>query len=1328
MDVVVALAGSPEAATADFVCDGTGDEVEINAAIAAVGAAGGGTVHLAAGAYVTNAPIEIIDSNVSIAGAGPASTTITAAANWLGGIGPGGAELTGIVTFCGVDNFSCSNVTVDGNTNSVLCNGIIAIPSGPTTGTGQACTNGIIENNHVFLDQAHTYSIWSLRGEHIVVQDNLVDGHSTAVNESPFQEGIELFGARDSHVLNNVIQNIGGNGINVGGLADTTPDSVVDGVTIEGNTVTSSRSGVHLATSYGLINGPQDVRNVVVANNVLSNLSEFGIYYNTAGGNVTNPATLSNIDIHDNVIDMRSTAEGSVPAAIWFLSGEGSGVAFDDIDIHDNSITIEQASSALFSEDAAIANNPAYIFFLGIEHFSFSGNQVVDATPQGLSFAATFYGSSNFSVTSNSFSGAGAYGVTFTLDTDFVFNDNLILNWDQADVGSTAFVTFLIDQFDLSGNAYLTFDGSVTLSKTTLNATQVTVNVDGKIGGTGTVDGPILNNGTIVAELIDGAPEDSAASLLLIGPISGSGMIEIAPARVTNIGTSITYKSASLELGAATSSNVVFDDGWGILTLDDPAEYSGKIVPSSLGNEIILSGISVDSVTDYNYSGDSNGGTLAIRTTDGEIDLHFLGNFTTADFTLFAGARQLSSDPAILHVSVRATATTVLSPIAEDSGARLITQAQLLSDFVGPSPVASGLAIASGNGVLVDNHDGTWSYTSANDDDSAVSFSYQVTSGGLSVDESATIDITPVNDAPVNTVPDALSTTADVDHAITGLSVVDVDATSLTTTLHVDHGTLTIAAAGGATVGGSGTATVTLTGSVAQIDAALAAANNVLYHGAFGFLGTDHLTMTSDDGGSTGADGPLSNTGTTAINVLGSLSTTTVLSPIAEDSGARLITQAQLLSDFVGPSPVASGLAIASGNGVLVDNHDGTWSYTSANDDDSAVSFSYQVTSGGLSVDESATIDITPVNDAPVNTVPDALSTTADVDHAITGLSVVDVDATSLTTTLHVDHGTLTIAAAGGATVGGSGTATVTLTGSVAQIDAALAAANNVLYHGAFGFLGTDHLTMTSDDGGSTGADGPLSNTGTTAINVLGKNVSFFDFGSDHKSDILWQIDNGNVAIWDNGQPAGEHRAGSVPSNWHIAGIGDFDGNGHGDILWQTDNGSVAIWDNGQPAGEHSVGSAPSNWHIAGTGDFDGNGHGDVLWYNNNGSVAIWDNGQATGGHVVANAGAASSSWHIAGTGDFDGNGRSDVLWYNDNGSVAIWDNGQATGGHVVANAGAVSSSWHIAGTGDFDGNGRSDVLWYDDNSSVAIWDNGQPGGGHVVANAGTVPTDWHIV
>ncbi len=49
----------------------------------------------------------------------------------------------------------------------------------------------------------------------------------------------------------------------------------------------------------------------------------------------------------------------------------------------------------------------------------------------------------------------------------------------------------------------------------------------------------------------------------------------------------------------------------------------------------------------------------------------------------------------------------------------------------------------------------------------------------------------------------------------------------------------------------------------------------------------------------------------------------------------------------------------------MIDNGDGTWSYTPALNDDTSVSFSYTVTDGSLSVAGSATLDITPVNDAP---------------------------------------------------------------------------------------------------------------------------------------------------------------------------------------------------------------------------------------------------------------------------------------------------------------------------------------------------------------------------
>ena len=132
-----------------------------------------------------------------------------------------------------------------------------------------------------------------------------------------------------------------------------------------------------------------------------------------------------------------------------------------------------------------------------------------------------------------------------------------------------------------------------------------------------------------------------------------------------------------------------------------------------------------------------------------------------------------------------------------------------------------------------------------------------------------------------------------------------------------------------------------------------------------------------------------------------------------------------------------------------------------------------------------ATVHVVAVNDPPVNTVPGSFVGVINQPAVLNGLSVSDPDAVSLTTQLHVDHGVLNVGTpGGGATVNGSGTATVTLTGSVAQIDATLHAANNVVYQTNFTFAGTDHLTMTSNDGGSSGTGGPMTDTDTVVINV----------------------------------------------------------------------------------------------------------------------------------------------------------------------------------------------------------------------------------------------------
>ncbi|MRK22653.1 hypothetical protein FUT48_18690, partial [Pseudomonas sp. JG-B] len=92
------------------------------------------------------------------------------------------------------------------------------------------------------------------------------------------------------------------------------------------------------------------------------------------------------------------------------------------------------------------------------------------------------------------------------------------------------------------------------------------------------------------------------------------------------------------------------------------------------------------------------------------------------------------------------TTPVILTAIAEDSGARLITQAQLLAnaaDVDGPALTASNLQISSGSGSLVNNDDGTWTYTPALNDDTQVSFTYTVSDGSLSVSGSASLDITP---------------------------------------------------------------------------------------------------------------------------------------------------------------------------------------------------------------------------------------------------------------------------------------------------------------------------------------------------------------------------------------------------------------------------------------------------------------------------------------------------------------------------------------------------------------------------------------------------------
>src|SRR5262245_11545415 len=100
----------------------------------------------------------------------------------------------------------------------------------------------------------------------------------------------------------------------------------------------------------------------------------------------------------------------------------------------------------------------------------------------------------------------------------------------------------------------------------------------------------------------------------------------------------------------------------------------------------------------------------------------------------------------------------------------------------------------------------------------------------------------PSNAPPVNTVPGAQSVAEDTALPISGVSVADVDSIALTTTLSVLHGTIHVTP--GAGVSGNNGANVTITGTAAEINTALA---GLSYTGNLNFNGADTLTVETTD-------------------------------------------------------------------------------------------------------------------------------------------------------------------------------------------------------------------------------------------------------------------------------------------------------------------------------------------------------------------------------------------------------------------------------------------------------------------------------------------------
>jgi uncharacterized delta-60 repeat protein len=144
---------------------------------------------------------------------------------------------------------------------------------------------------------------------------------------------------------------------------------------------------------------------------------------------------------------------------------------------------------------------------------------------------------------------------------------------------------------------------------------------------------------------------------------------------------------------------------------------------------------------------------------------------------------------------------------------------------------------------------------------------------------------------------------------------------------------------------------------------------------------TVQINWTFSDGnsGAQGAGGALAASGSTTVTITpvndAPVASPVLLAAIAEDSGPRIITSAELLAgvnDPDGPPATITDLSIATGNGTLTSNDATSWSYTPAADDDTEVTFNYTASDGELAASSTASLSIVPVNDPPQLTGLDA--------------------------------------------------------------------------------------------------------------------------------------------------------------------------------------------------------------------------------------------------------------------------------------------------------------------------------------------------------------------
>lgn len=652
-------------------------------------------------------------------------------------------------------------------------------------------------------------------------------------------------------------------------------------------TVSDDTGSTATATLTAVIKGSNDAPDAVNDFDTLQEGALSGGNYGTAIGNVigndTDPDTSPSLSIASSNAGATGTASGggytlSASASIntndyvfWDKDGESNtrtpttDMVLLTVNGQPVRVATNTGSITLNFPDALSNNEQGYVFstdgtykFLGLSSsIDGSGNYKVS------SYLGAVGGTST-TVSVSSVSGAISAGMSVTNGTDTRqvtgittdTNGNVkSVTLDSAVSWSTASLTFSAPSGTTLTGKYgtLTFTSNggytYTLTSNTLTDNQTYVESFAYTLSDGTcTDAAILRisvNGTTAAVLADDAvvvAEDTGARISGVTNLLSNDTVNGATPTGNAIAT-FQWNGASANAGsplsvAGVGSLTINADG--TFTFDPVDNYTGAVPVATY--TLATSGASATLTLTIQAANDAPTVNASTDAPSGSVDL-----ITTPEDTPIVLA--LSDFGTFVDVDGDALAKIQITTLPNHGHLELDGVNVVQNDEITVADINAGKL----RFVPDTNENGT-AYTT---------IGFKVHDGTVaSTAYTVTVNVTPVNDPPVNTVPGTQvlnptpSTAFTTTVALTGgnaITVADVENSLSTVVLSVSFGTLVATAGTGVTVTGSGTGTLTLTGTdVANVNAVLA---TLQYTANALFSGNDQLRIqTSDSSGLTDLD------------------------------------------------------------------------------------------------------------------------------------------------------------------------------------------------------------------------------------------------------------------------------------------------------------------------------------------------------------------------------------------------------------------------------------------------------------------------------------------